>query len=168
MYSKNVALTVSLLFSLTAGGLLCGCASSKSEDSSLLDNAKQKAKRKVVEVGKIATVNKEEQFVLIKMQYSKAASSHALLYVEAGDRKATLTPTGEKIGSFVAADITKGEVMPSDRVVALIFDTEANSPKPLTPLNRPSPDQQPVEAESEQIEIKADEESPEKAVDGDE
>jgi len=139
------------VFSLTAGGLLCGCASSKSEDSSLLDNAKQKAKRKVVEVGKIATVNKEEQFVL-----------------EAGDRKATLTPTGEKIGSFVAADITKGEVMPRDRVVALIFDKEVNSPQPLTPLNRPSPDQQPVEAELEQIEIKADEESPEKAVDGDE
>lgn len=138
MSLNTVTRTLVFMVFLLSGALISSCGLGAAENPSLTNNAKKKVKKSAEDVGRVATVNESEQFVLIKVQYSQVASKHPLLYAEGEGRRATLTPTGEKIGSFLAADITKGEVIAGDRVVALTFDDE-DKPKPLTPLSSPAP-----------------------------
>jgi len=128
-----------LLISTGCFSLLGNCSLGKKNSAeNISDNIEKLHQRKTTNVGKVATVNADEQFVLIKLLNAQSGTKHPLLYVESGVRKATLTPTGESIGSFLAADITKGVVTAGDNVFALDFNEEESS-EPLTPLSQPAP-----------------------------
>ncbi len=154
MHVKTIS---SLLIPIGCLTLFCHCSlGNKKTTGNISDNVEKLHQRKTTDVGKVATVNIEEQFVLIKLLNAQSGTKHPLLYIESGTRKATLTPTGESIGSFLAADITKGVATAGDQVFALNFNEEESS-KPLTPLSQPAPlDTSPTEESSlEKIEPKA-------------
>ena len=142
-------LVIILAFSLASCGLR------NNEKEKLLDDTTQKnkiLKRDIKAIGRVASVNEGAKFVLIKIAEQELAKKHTTYYIETKDHNAILTPTGERIGHFLAADITKGEARWGDPVFVLLKFTEQdeNGGSPLTPLSSPSPflDDQPISTDS--------------------
>lgn len=71
-------------------------------------------------IGRIASVAEYRQFVVVQCYRPWAGSAGAILTTRgSGGRIANLLVTGETMGSFVAADIQSGQVMPGDAVYTL-------------------------------------------------
>ena len=152
-------LLVRFIILIISISLLCSCSLSEKDTTNTPEtvNPKNALKRKLAKIGTVATVNLEEKFVLIKVSEKALAKKHAVYYVERATRGAVLTPTGEQIQNFLAADITNGTVKKGDPVIVTLDfgenEDDKSNESPLTPLSSPSPyeeDTSPEEAPEEE------------------
>lgn len=104
----------------------CGLFGESDLDATGEITPKRHVKRQIEGIGKIASINKLDKFVLIDVKKPKLAKKAAAYYVERRSRQAQLRPTGEQIGSYMAADIVSGSVELGDSVLVKL-------PKPAEP-----------------------------------
>lgn len=119
---------------------LCSCSKAPEENplDKIPDENKKVVTRRTREIGKVISVNEDEQFVLIRIVRANDAREFQNYYIEAGERRATLTPTEESIGSLSAADIISGTPKQGDRVL-VIPNFGSKKKESLTPLSEPAP-----------------------------
>lgn len=91
--------------------LVAACATGEKPDEE-----RQATKRPVL-VGRVASMPRDQDFVLLQSYGTWSAPPGAPVYcVGPEGRLANLLPTGEKMGQFVAADLRDGEVQVGDAV----------------------------------------------------
>ncbi len=98
----------------------------KDDTSQRSSNIKKIKKRQIEGIGAIVSINSELDFVLIDVRNPQLANQSSSYYIEKISRTAVLKPTGEKIGTYFAADIINGEVKLGDSVFVKL-------PKPPAP-----------------------------------
>lgn len=112
---------------LCAVALLVSCHLWTKDDTSPRSSSIKKIKKRQIEgIGAIVSINSELDFVLIDVRNPQLADQSSSYYIEKISRTAVLKPTGEKIGTYFAADIINGEVKLGDSVFVKL-------PKPPAP-----------------------------------
>jgi len=103
------------------------------------DNKNNVFRRDISIIGKVRSINTDENFVLINLTSPEIAANYTVFHIETKSRSAVLTPTGERVKNLLAADITNGDPKVGDTVVVIVSLRNTGSNEKLTPLNSPSP-----------------------------
>ena len=122
------------------------CTKSTPIDNPLEDAVPERVRKPItVGIGEVVSINLEQKFVLIEVKKPQQASKAISYYIERGDRRAVLRPTGEQIRKYIAADIISGTAALGDPVLVEI-------PKPKPVLNIPTPPEPVKPASNTEIE----------------
>ncbi len=102
--------------------LISSCAGSKVEEVKKVEEPDRD-----VLVARVASVNKEQNYVLIQRFGRLVIPEDSVLYalgsrVETGGSAASIKLTGEKLGQFLAADVLMGELVVGDAVYLRTFE----------------------------------------------
>jgi len=128
---------------LAAGAVMAGCGPGcgwwrKGEAQAEMRGEEEAQEPRAAVVGEIASVHREDRFVLIKrVAPGGFGSGMAYFSLNPDGRTASLRPTGERLGRFYAADIQEGNPAPGDLVMARRMPPE-EAPQ-ATPVRQPGP-----------------------------
>jgi len=113
------------LMAAAAVWLVSGCATGGGKEEE-----EEPTKARPVLVGRVASMPKDENFVLLQSYGAWTVPPGSPVYcIGDNGRMANLLPTGEKLGQFVAADRRDGEVRVGD---AIYYRPDGG--KPVAPL----------------------------------
>lgn len=141
---------------------LASCASKPDKETA---ESRETTEPETIIIGRIASVSKAGQFVLIQ-KYGPAPLVIGELYQSRGldDRSASLRPSGERIRDFYAADLLNGRVKKGDAVIAYakpLKEKEEDAP----PEDLPATEADSQVDEAPESEIQGELESPPTAMD---
>ena len=148
-----------VMFSLTFLMLVSCHLLNKENETSQVNKPSKTPRKSVKGIGEVVSINMDEEFLLVDVFKPKLASKGDFFYIERGSRKAVLKPTGEKIGSYFAADIISGKAQLSDPVLVKLPKPPEPNPilnKPENTVNQNADVTQQPESLDQSAEIKAD------------
>ena len=110
--------------------LLCGCGTKVKQGEGKKEQTEEEVKR-FETIGRIASVNKEDRFVLIQeFKESKLPAGTTLTSFGADGERTNLRLSGERMGLFSVADVRAGQVAVGDTVQLLRLKTPEVDPFP--------------------------------------
>lgn len=115
-----VKLYLMILLTMSAS-MMCSCSSGNNVKG--MEGKKVEVREPDKLVARVASVNREANYVLIQRYGRLVVPEDSILYtLGPGDTTANIQVTGERLGQFLAADISSGELNVGDSVYLRKFE----------------------------------------------